>query len=175
MENINLECALSEEIQTLLNHQIAMEHNASAQYLVMASWADAAGYKNSADFLYKQAAEEKTHMLKIIHYINDAGGYAKPPMSMCIKKEAFISLKEVFTTALQHEINTSKAIHVLVDYCLANKEFATFGFLQWFLTEQIEEEAVARGNLGLFDLIGEEGIGLYTIDKEIGNAIQSLS
>lgn len=161
-------CALSQETEQLLNQQVAMEAQASASYLAMASWSDRQGYKHAASFLYDHAEEERTHMLKLFHYINDVGGHALQPAITDIQHD-FPSLREVFELVLVHEVKVSQAIHRLVDHCWTHKDFATFNFLQWFVTEQIEEETTARRNLEFFDVIGESGVGLYMIDKEIGS------
>ncbi|ROT47755.1 ferritin [Candidatus Cardinium hertigii] len=175
MNDKKLKCILGEDVLVLLQAQIEVEYNASVQYLAMASWADAQKYMYAASFLYKQSEEERHHMLKIMHYVNNAGGHALAPKTTTGILDTFSSLKEVFLQALQNEMHTTKAIHTLVDYCLVHKSFATFGFLQWFVTEQIEEEATARRNLDLFDLIPQEGIGLYEIDKAIGFAANGKS
>jgi len=158
---------LKQGTEVLLNQQVVMEGKASAAYLAMASWCDIKGYKHSADFLYEQAEEEREHMLKIFHYINDAGGRAFQPEITGIQQE-FTSLREIFELVLQQEIKVTHAIHRMVAHCWDNQDLATFNFLQWFVNEQIEEEVTARKILDLFDVIGEAGIGLYMIDKEIG-------
>ena len=160
-------CALGQETEQRLNEQVAMEAKSSASYLAMASWSDMKGYKGAASFLYNQAEEERAHMLKLFHYINDAGGHALQP-TITEVQHSLSSLKEVFELALMYEVEVSQAIHRLADHCLASKDFATFNFLQWFLEEQIEEEATARRHLEFFDVIGEAGVGLHLIDKEIG-------
>jgi ferritin len=169
MKTINnrLQCSLSEATAQLLNQQVAMEGTSAAYYLAMASWCDTKGYKEAAAFLYHHADEEKEHMLKLFHYINDCGGHAKQPEITGITHE-FPSFREVFALALAQEVKVTEAIHQLVDHALATKDFATFNFLQWYVAEQIEEEALLRRTVELFDVIGEEGIGRYTIDKAIG-------
>jgi len=166
-EIITLKRSLTEETEKLLNQQIIMEGKSSAYYLSMASWCDTKGYRHSAKFLYHHAEEERAHMLRLFHYINDAGGHALHP-EITILKHQFQSLLAVFEAILGHEIKVTKSIHHLVDHCFSIKDFTTFGFLQWFVTEQREEEILARRALELFDIIGESGIGLYTIDQEIG-------
>ncbi|AEV33217.1 ferritin-like protein [Owenweeksia hongkongensis DSM 17368] len=159
--------SLSEEVEKLLNEQIKMEGRSSAYYLSMASWCETKGYTNSANFLYNHSDEERGHMLKLFRYINEAGGHAIQPASHDIK-HSFKSLREVFENVLDHEIQVTKSIHDIVDHCLSNKDFATFNFLQWFVMEQREEETLARRVIEVFDIIGEEGVGLWTIDQEIG-------
>ena len=69
---------------------------------------------------------------------------------------------------LEHEIEVTKSINTIVDHCFNVKDFATFSFMQWYVTEQREEETLARRALEIFEIIGEEGIGLWTIDQELG-------
>jgi ferritin len=168
MEQLDrLKCSLSRTTEQLLNQQVGMEGRSSAHYLAMASWCSVQGHKYAADFLYQHAAEEREHMLKLFRYINDAGGHAMHPEITDIR-HTFESFRQIFELVLAHEIQVTQSIHRLVDHCLATKDFSTFSFLQWFVEEQIEEEVLARRAIELFDIIGEEGIGRYTIDKEIG-------
>lgn len=159
--------SLSAETEALLNKQIVMEGESSAYYLSMASWCEAQGYETSANFLYKHSEEERMHMLKLFQYINGAGGHALQPEISGIKHK-FKSLREVFEDVLQHEVAVTASINNLVDHTFKTKDFATFNFLQWYVSEQREEEILARRAVELFQLIGEEGIGLWMIDQEIG-------
>lgn len=159
--------SLSEEVENLLNEQIKMEGKSSAYYLSMASWCETKGYSNSAEFLYNHAEEERGHMLKLFRYVNEAGGHAIQPEVHDIK-HSFNTLREVFENALNHEIQVTRSIHDIVDHCLNSKDYTTFNFLQWFVVEQREEETLARRVIEIFDIIGEEGLGLWTIDQEIG-------
>jgi ferritin len=159
--------SLMEETEQLLNKQIKLEAVSSALYLSMASWAEIKGYQNSAAFLYKHAGEEHMHMMKIFRYVNQAGGHALQPEISGVPHD-FKSLRAIFENILEHEIVVTKSIHSLVDHCFNNKDFTTFSFLQWYVTEQREEETLARRVLELFNIIGEEGLGLWTIDQEIG-------
>ena len=159
--------SLTSETEDLLNRQIIMEGKSSAYYLSMASWCDTRGYARSAEFLYTHSTEERDHMLRLFTYINNAGGHALQPEITGIKHE-FKSLREVFELILNHEIEVTLSINKIVDHCFKTKDFATFNFLQWFVTEQREEETLARRAVELFDIIGEDGVGLWTIDQEIG-------
>jgi len=159
--------SLAKETEKKLNEQIEMEGKSSAYYLSMASWCETKGYVNSAKFLYDHSDEERGHMLKLFSYINEAGGHARQPAISEIRHE-FNSLREVFELILDHEIKVTKSIHELVDHCFSTKDFTTFNFLQWFVTEQREEETISRRALEIFDIIGEEGMGLWHIDIELG-------
>ena len=159
--------SLLEETEELLNEQIKLEAVSSAIYLSMASWCEIHGYENSAAFLYDHTDEERMHMMKIFKYVNEAGGHALVPEITGLPHD-FKSLRAIFEDILEHEIVVTKSIHALVDHCFSIKDFTTFNFLQWYVTEQREEETIARRILELFDIIGEEGMGLWTIDMEIG-------
>lgn len=152
----------------MLNQQIAMEGVSSASYLSMASWCEMTGYENSSQFLYMHSEEERMHMLKLFHYVNEAGGHALQPEINDIKHH-YTSLKEVFESTLEHEIAVTNSINEIVNHCYNIKDFTTMNFLNWFVEEQREEETLARRAVELFDLIGEDGVGLWTIDKEILN------
>jgi len=159
--------SLLTETEKLLNDQIKLEAVSSAIYLSMASWSEIKGFEKSAAFLYEHSEEEKLHMMKIFRYVNEAGGHALYPEITGVPTD-FKSLKSIFEQVLEHEILVTKSIHKLVDHCFSIKDFTTFNFLQWYVTEQREEETLARRILELFDIIGEEGIGLWTLDQEIG-------
>ena len=163
---LRLRTSLSEEIEILLNEQIKIEATSSAIYLAMSSYCNRNGFDNSAGFLEKQSNEERVHMLKIFKYVNNLGGRAISPEVINIPQD-FESFRGIFELALQQEIKVTYQLNRIADQCLKLKDFTTFEFIQWFLKEQIEEEYVARRILELFDVIGEEGIGRWQIDKNI--------
>lgn len=158
--------SLSEEIEKALNDQIRQEAMASSLYLAMASWCDQHGFAHSCDFFYKQSGEERNHMLKFFRYVNDVGGKAVSPEVTDIPQN-FNSLRAVFEQGLEQEIANTQSINRIADQCYKMKDYTTVHFLQWFLQEQIEEEFIFRRALELFDVIGEEGVGIYMIDKKI--------
>lgn len=159
--------SLLPEIEEALNKQIVMEGESSTYYLAAASWCEKEGYENAANYLYKHAEEERSHMLKIFHYVNEAGGHAIAPTISGIRHN-YDNLRHVFESGLEHEISVTRSINDLVDLCFKVRDFATFQFLQWFVMEQREEEVHARRIVEIFDIIGEEGQGLWLIDQEIG-------
>lgn len=113
-------------------------------------------------------------MLKLFHYINEAGGHALQP-EITELKHHFNSLKEVFEGILDHEIEVTVSINNIVDHCYKIKDYTTMSFLNWYVEEQREEETLARRAVELFDIIGEDGMGLWTIDKEILNLRKEVS
>ena len=156
------------KVEAGLNRQIQLEAQSSQFYLAMASWADTKGYGGTAQFLYAHSDEERQHMLKLVHYVNERGGHSivpaldKPPVE-------FESLQRVFEELLSHELKVSEEINGLVDICMAEKDYATQNFLQWYVAEQIEEEALARSILDKLTLIGDDRGGLYLFDRDLEN------
>lgn len=166
-QNVTPTRSITPETEKLLNQQIVMEGKSSAAYLSMASWCQTKGFDTSASFLYKHSEEERMHMLKLFRYVNAAGGHALQPEIKDIK-HTFKNLREVFNEVLNHELEVTKSINSLVDHCFLIKDFASFNFLQWYVMEQREEETLARRAVEIFDLIGEDGVGLWMIDQEVG-------
>lgn len=158
---------LTPKMLEALNKQVAEENYACNYYLSMASWCDKNGLPGAAKFLFKNSEQERQHMMKLFHYINDAGGHAiapavkQPPME-------FKNLLDVFQLVLEHEKYVTRAINQLVDLCLNEKDYSTFYFLQWYVGEQHEEEHLLGTILDLIKIAGLEGRGLFLVDKEIG-------
>jgi ferritin len=161
---------LSKKIESLLNQQVELEASSSQYYLAMASWAEVKGYNGVSKFLYKHADEERMHMLKLIMFVNERGGHGLVPALKAPPAE-FQTIQEIFEQILKHEIYVSEEINKLVDSCLAEKDYTTHNFLQWYVSEQIEEEALARNILDKLNLIGNDKGGMYLFDRDL----QSLS
>jgi ferritin len=136
----------------------------------MSAWCDHKGLVGSAKFLRAHANEEMEHMHKIFDYIQDTGALAelgtidKPELNAA-------SLKEIFEQTYEHEKFITKQINELVDITLAEKDYSTFNFLQWYVAEQHEEEKLFKSILDKIEIIGLEGRGLFMIDREIGNLL----
>ncbi len=170
---ITKKTSLLGETESKLNKQVRMEGLSAFYYLSMASWCETKGYLGSAKFLYDHFGEEQNHMMKLIRYINEAGGHALAPEIANLKYE-YTSLKDLFDHVLEHEIAVSRAINNLADHCFSVKDFATFTFMQWYVTEQREEENIARRILEFFDIITEQGQGTWEIDKQIGKLAEAI-
>lgn len=166
---------LNKKVQDTLNKQIQLEADSSNLYLAMASWAENQGLGGTAEFLYRHSDEERMHMLKLVRYVNERGGQAKIP---AIKQPAtdFKSLTALFEGLLKHEIHVSEEINNVVDVCLQQKDFTTQNFMQWYVAEQIEEEATARKVMDKINLIGNDKGGLYLFDRDLESLTgQSIS
>ncbi len=157
------------EVMDLLNKQVAEEAKASAAYLAMASWCDQNSLNESAELFYEQASEEREHQMKIFHYINDNGGTAYSPEVGKVLHD-FNSLKEIFETALEQEIEVTHSIHAIVKKSRTVEDYRTENFLQWFVEEQREEEHKFRNILDLFELMGDSPIALKLIDERVKDA-----
>ncbi len=157
---------LSEKITDALNHQIMLEAHSSFVYLAMGSWCDKEGLKGCAEFFYTQADEERAHMLKIFHYINEMDGQAHVP-AVQQPDIQYASIQDVFKRVYEQEKTITKSIYNLLSLCQTEFDHSTTNFLQWYVTEQREEEALVRSILDIIRLIGEGGQSLYYIDKEL--------
>ncbi len=123
-----------------LNEQIGREFQAAQQYLAMAIYLDGLSLESMARFFYLQAEEERAHGMKIVHYLNEVGQRAHVG-ALEAPKARFESPLEVAETALSQERAVTDAIHGLVDAANERRDHTTFQFLQWFVDEQVEEEA----------------------------------
>lgn len=164
---------LSESMKNLLNKQVELEAQSSQVYLAMASWAEIQpGLDGVSTFLYLHSDEERMHMLKLIRFINERGGFAVVP-ALKQPNLTFPSIKSAFSTLLKHEIHVSASINDLVDAALKEKDYATHNFLQWYVAEQIEEEQLARKINDKLELIGDDKSGLYLFDRDIMSMVQT--
>lgn len=154
------------KVEELLNKQITVEAESSQIYLAMACWAEVKGLQGVAQFMFAQSDEEREHMLKLVKFINERGGHAKIS-ALKAPNVTFNSFKDMFQMLLDHEIFVSESINELVHLTLQEKDYSTHNFLQWYVAEQIEEEAMARTILDKINLIGDDKGGLYLFDRDI--------
>lgn len=155
---------LPKKVEEIINAQILKEDYSSQLYLSMASWAENNGFEGIADWLYAQSEEERVHMLKFVKYVNDRDGVAvipaieKPPAE-------FDNVKLLFDNVLKHEKFISASINEIVGVCMDERDFTTQNWIQWFVTEQIEEEASVKAIIDKLNLLGDTN--LYLFDKDI--------
>lgn len=149
-----------------LNQQISLEAYASFLYLSMASWCDREGMEGCALFMHRQSAEERMHMLKIFDYLSEVDGHALTPEIKQPPHE-FSSVQEMFQKVYVHEQKVTASINELVALSNRENDHSTGVFLQWYVNEQREEEALMRSILDKIKLIGDGPQSLYFIDLEI--------
>ena len=157
---------LSKNIEAALNKQIRIEAESSQTYLAMSCWAEVHGLEGIAQFMYTQSDEERAHMLKLVKYVNERGGHAQIT-DLKAPKTSYSTFKEMFEALYNHEIFVSESINELVHITFEEKDYATHNFLQWYVAEQIEEEATAKSILDKINLIGDDKGGLYLFDRDI--------
>ncbi|PBO84655.1 MAG: ferritin [Thaumarchaeota archaeon] len=155
---------ISIKMKKALNDQVALEASASNNYLAMASWCEVTGYQGAANYFYAQSDEERTHLLKVVHYLNALGAVATIP---AIKSPAssYKSLEGLIKTALKNEQTVTTAIHKMVEIAQKEKDHSTYAFLEWFVNEQVQEETKFETILQKFDLLGRDKLGINEIDK----------
>ena len=157
---------ISEKIMGALNTQLNREMYSAYLYMSMSAHSTHIGLKGFANWFMVQYQEEMVHAMKFYDYINSQGGKVKlldieaPPTD-------FDSPLDMFEKTLAHEKKVTRLIHDLVDLAIAEKDHATNIFLQWFVTEQIEEEGNDNDIIAQLKLMGSEGNALFMIDKEL--------
>ena len=157
---------LSKIIESALNEQIKVEAESSQIYLSMACWAETQGFEGVSQFMYAHSDEERMHMLKLVKFVNERGGHARIS-ELAAPPAEFGSFKDMFQTLFDHEVMVSESINDLVHITLQERDYATHNFLQWYVSEQIEEEALARNILDKINLIGDDKGGLYLFDNDV--------
>jgi ferritin len=154
-------------MQEALNTHINAEIFSSYLYLSMSAWADSQGYKGLAKWMRLQALEEDMHVMKFIDFVQERDGRV---LLMAVEgpKTEWTSPLDAFNDVCEHEALVSDLINKLVDLSIGESDHATNAFLQWFVTEQVEEEATARDARDKLKLAGDSGAAMYMIDQELG-------
>jgi len=155
---------LNKKVEKILNEQIEKEGYSSNLYLAMASWAEKEGFAGIAQWLYAQADEERMHMLKFITFINERGGHALIP-AFKQPQVKFDGIKKMFEQVLEHENFITKSINEIVALVIKENDYATNNWIQWFVTEQMEEELNVQTILDKINLVGDKN--LYLFDRDI--------
>ena len=163
---------INKNVEKMLNEQAQKEEFSARFYLAMAIWCEVNGYSGAATFLYNHTNEERMHQMKIIHFINERGGKAVL-FELEAPKVEFNSLQDIFTQVLTHEEFVTNAINELYGLTIEEKDYTTGNFLQWYITEQLEEENTMRTILDKIKLVGKDKAGMFHIDKELDAMAQS--
>ncbi len=154
------------KVESAINNQIEKEEFSSRLYLAMAIWCQQKGYPGAAKFLFAHANEERMHMLKLVHYLNDRGGKAQ--LAVIDKPEhKYDSLQTVFEEVMVHEEFITDSINSLYEVTVHEKDYTTMNFLQWYITEQLEEENLFNTILDKIKLVGTDKAGMFHIDKDL--------
>jgi len=158
---------LNKKLCNALNKQLNNELYSAYLYLSMSSYAGSIGLKGIANWFFVQYQEEMVHAMKFFNFINSRGQHTELAAIGAPPTE-FKNLLDMFQQTLAHEQFITKSIDELTELALAEKDHASHIFLQWFVTEQIEEEENDRDIIGKLKLIGDNGQGLLMLDAELG-------
>ncbi len=158
---------LKDKIQKALNVQMNLELSSSYLYLSMAAYFESENLNGFSHWMKVQSGEEYGHAMKIYSYINQRNGRVNLSKIDAPKSE-WKDAVEVFAETLKHEEKVTKSIDDIVDLTISEKDHATNTYLQWFVTEQVEEEATVMNILDKFKMIGDNKNGLFLLDRELG-------
>lgn len=158
---------LSKKMQKALNGQLNKEFHSAYIYLGMSAYASSNGFNGCAKWFNLQYQEEVAHAMKLFGYLEDKGADIKLQDIKALNIKADHIL-EVFEMAFEHEQLMTGWLNDISDLALAEKDHATYKLLQWYVDEQVEEEALFNEVIDKFKMVGNDGYGLYSIDKELG-------
>lgn len=158
---------ISEKIQKGINDQITAEFESSYLYLAMSGWCEARNLKGFARWMRLQAEEEKEHGFRLFDYLVDRGGRVILGALPAPPKD-FDSVEDVFEKTLAHERKVTDRIHKLNELAIQEKDHATVAHLQWFINEQVEEEAGAEEILNQIKMVESRPGSLFYIDRHVG-------
>lgn len=156
------------KIETALNEQMNREFYSAYLYLSMSGYFEFKNFPGFAHWMRIQAQEEMTHAMKYYTYIASRGGKVALA-SIDTPDSNWSSPLQVFEFALAHEQGVTRDINAIVDLALSQKDHATHYFLQWFVSEQVEEEATGEDVVSRLKLSGDNGPALMFLDREFGN------
>ncbi|KPL82032.1 hypothetical protein SE15_12990 [Thermanaerothrix daxensis] len=154
--------ALSKTLNEAINAQIGREFAASLQYTNLAAHFDSHAYPKLAAFFYKQAEEERDHALRFVKYVVEAGGSVAIP-AVPAPQPSVASIEEAFRLSLDWEEEVTRQIHHLVDLAVAEKDYQTRHFLDWFVEEQLEEVNTMDTLLRIASRLGEQNSTLLEL------------
>lgn len=150
-----------------LNDQLNKEFYSAYLYLAISAYCGGSGYNGAANWFYVQYLEENTHALKMYRYLDDQSVTINLK-SISTPEFEGSDLLQAFNESLQHEQKMTHRLNELSDYAFQEKDHATYNLLQWYVTEQVEEEATLNQIIDQIKIVGDNGLGLLTIDKELG-------
>lgn len=148
---------ISKALANLINEQIAHELIASNQYLQIATYFDGQALRKLSGFFYKQSEEEREHALKFVHYMTEVGGDVRI-LEIPASNYDINSAEQAFQMSLDWEQEVTRRINAMMAQAISEKDYASQAFLQWFVTEQIEEESTMESMLQIVKKAGEKNL-----------------
>ncbi|CAA6806229.1 MAG: Ferritin [uncultured Sulfurovum sp.] len=161
---------IKKEMIQALNNQLNKEFHSAYIYLGMSAYASANGFNGCAKWFNLQYQEEIVHAMKLFRYLEEqnANIKLKDIKALNVKSDSIV---EVFKSAYKHEQKMTKALNNLSDLAMKQKDHATYSLLQWYINEQVEEEALFNEIIDKLEMVGNDGYGLYSIDQELGSRV----
>lgn len=157
----------SKKLLKALNDQIQLEFSSAYSYLSMAAYFESQNLSGFAHWMIMQYQEETAHAMKLFSYVHDRGGQVT--LQAIAQPDArFKSPLDVFEKVLDHEREVSDSINALYELAGKENDYPTVVMLQWFITEQVEEEKTAQDVLEQVRVIGNHGVSLLMLDRHLG-------
>ncbi|MBU0970257.1 MAG: ferritin [Proteobacteria bacterium] len=161
---------ISQKLEEAINHQINRELFSDYYYLSMAAYFSATGLSGFENFFLVQVEEERAHAMKMYRFLNERGGRVLLKEIEAPKTE-FSSPLEVFELAYAHEKLVSGLINDIMDLAIQENDHAARRHFDWFVEEQVEEEATMEAILNKLKLVKGEGHGLLMLDSELAQRV----
>jgi ferritin len=158
---------MTPKVLEAINRQIAAEFTASFSYLSMAAWCEYHNFMGAGRWLRVQSAEEHMHAMKLFDFVLARNHPVKLP-AIEQPRDAFESIVDVFERALAQEQGVSTQIDALYELAFTERVFAAMAELQWFITEQVEEEKSVREIVAKFHMVKDDPASLLDLDRELG-------
>ncbi len=156
---------ISQKMDRELSKQLNKEFHSAYLYLGMSAWCAEAGFSGSAGWFMAQYQEEQEHGMKVYNYLLDQGGKVELLKIKKVKTE-YKSLLACFEASLEHEMMMTTSFNELCDFAMKEKDHASYGFFQWFVEEQIEEEATVSDIISKLKMVGDKN-GVFMIDNRL--------
>ncbi|WP_151994721.1 non-heme ferritin [Buttiauxella massiliensis] len=157
---------LKAEMIEKLNEQMNLELYSSLLYQQMSAWCSYHSFEGAAAFLRRHAQEEMEHMQRLFAYLTDTGSLPRIN-AVSAPDHDYSSLDNLFNATYEHEQLITRKINELAHAAMTSQDYPTFNFLQWYVSEQHEEEKLFKSVLDKLSLVGKSGEGLYFVDKEL--------
>ncbi len=162
---------LEKNVLKAMNEQINKEFFSSYLYLSMSAYCESEGFPGCAKWLKVQSEEENEHGMKIYHFIHERGGRVELE-SIDKPKVDFKNLTQLFAQVLEHEQKVSASITALYETAVKSNDYPTQIMLQWFITEQVEEEKNAHEIVDLLKKVGDSPVSLIMFDRQLGARVK---
>ena len=165
---------INKHVEKAINEQIAKEMFSANLYLAMSAFYKAKNLNGFANWMRVQAQEESAHAMIFFDYLIERGGEVRLSAIDAPQSEWSTPLA-AFEAAYAHEQHITASINAIAEVAMQEKDFATTTFLQWFITEQVEEEATVLKILNQLRMIEGKGPGLFMLDREMGQRISNVN